>query len=760
MAANPIYAINTPLINYFIYKNGPKIGEPLVAGKLHFYRNDDHAVRADTYSDVSDPQNPVVNTNPIVLSAVGSCPPIYLQDIPYFIIIESAEGEVDSTLTNYRGAVFGQDTNNISDTSNNLLANGQFSYPIQFNRIDQTEGEITQAITEVAFGWNFVQDFGLESNNVKFNNIASELIEGDPQFECIVTSIPVLSETDKYLTGIYGSATAFEGFEMTFSIQMVNKNLSGTVPVNISIEKNFGEGGSPTLIQNIETFDVDATRTKFIVSFTNPSSVDAVVGPGNYAAIRINFPLNQFLSVGLTNVLLELGSFENPIYVGQDFSTEVSQILGSSTEIENLGIADNYSLMTYVDGLISPVARTGEIVISAEGLDFPDKLEIETPGQSLLVSGYSEKNIPYRRLYDVIGNTYGGSNEHDLIVTSSGNVVTFTSGIGTRQISDYTNGNIGSSFVVANPAKGLMNEVDAIIDPSDDTKVIVTWLTQFAINQTPPQVIDNNVSSTLIGLNAIGNYYTAGNVPSSRTPSNWGTRAISITTINGGSGSDYPQASINFLSNSIFQYQSFNQVWNNNRGIGNANYASSGNVLDFCTDILNNLRGTYSGNVAGGPVQPLTFSPVVVRFQVDGAFGPMPVFEPIGTVNTVTFNMISSDSLSQNISRFIKAIANPFVWTITINAAPLASQYFFYSSGPSDTGTEYYGWYRINGVGTDPAIPDRTGVMIDILSTDSVVTIAQKTADTINSLSFNLPTPGVNLPELPEDSKSSYYILL
>jgi hypothetical protein len=758
MAANPIYAINTPLINYFIYKNGPKIGEPLVAGKLHFYRNDDHATRADTYSDVSDPQNPVVNTNPIVLSAVGSCPPIYLQDIPYFIIIESAEGEVDATLTNYRGAVFGQDTNNTSDTINNLLANGQFSYPIQFNREDQTEGQITEAVTEVALGWNFVQDFGVESNNVKFNNIASELIEGDPQFECVVTSIPTLAETVKYLTAIYGSATAFEGFEMTFSIQMINKNLSGTIPVTISIEKNFGDDGSATLIENIATFDVTSTRTKFNISFTNPSSSGAVVGPGNYAAIRVNFPLNQFLSVGLTNVLMELGSFENPIYVGQDFSTEVSQSLGAVTEVEDLGLKDNYGLMTYSDGLIFPLAKTGDIVLSAEGIDYPDKLEIETPGQILPVSGYSEKNIPYRRLYNVIGNTYGGSNEYDLIVTSNGNVVTFTSGRGARQISDYTNGNIGAGYVVANPVVGLKYDFDLVLDPSNNRKIIMTWIDEFAINQTPGTSSQN---PNVVSSGAIGNYFRAvapvGVSPS--IPPDWGSQSILTTTLDPGSPSDRPSASIEFVSENISSYVTYNIQWRWITGVGGLPYISSANLLEFAIDLSNNSRGRYSAPQSAGNLPPIN-GPAIIRFMLNGNFGSFPGFTPQANLYTIDFNMLTSESLESNIKRFISQIANPFVWTITINSAPLASQYFLYSSGPSDTGTEYYGWYRVNGVGTDPAIGGRTGIMIDILSTDSVNAIAQKTADAVNSLNFNLPTPGINLPELPEDSKSSYYIYL
>src|SRR5258708_31964946 len=143
--ADKIYKINTPLINYFLYKDGPKINTPLIAGTIDFFSDVDHTQRADTYSDISDPDNPVVNTNPIVLDANGSCPVIYLQDIYYFIVIKSEEGEVIRTYTYYKGASFdgGGITPITIDASSNLLTNGQFTYPIKFYKTSDPVGKIT-----------------------------------------------------------------------------------------------------------------------------------------------------------------------------------------------------------------------------------------------------------------------------------------------------------------------------------------------------------------------------------------------------------------------------------------------------------------------------------------------------------------------------------------------------------------------------------------------------------------------------------------
>lgn len=66
-------------------------------------------------------------------------------------------------------------------------------------------------------------------------------------------------------------------------------------------------------------------------------------------------------------------------------------------------------------------------------------------------------------------------------------------------------------------------------------------------------------------------------------------------------------------------------------------------------------------------------------------------------------------------------------------ATVLPGQYFTFQAG--NNGTKYYGWYRVDGVGTDPAVSGRTGVLINILSTDTDAQVATKTAAAINALS-------------------------
>lgn len=67
---------------------------------------------------------------------------------------------------------------------------------------------------------------------------------------------------------------------------------------------------------------------------------------------------------------------------------------------------------------------------------------------------------------------------------------------------------------------------------------------------------------------------------------------------------------------------------------------------------------------------------------------------------------------------------------ITCNAGSTLSggEYFTLNS----SSTEYYVWYTVDSSGTDPAPTDKTGIQVDILSTDADSDVASKTATEIN----------------------------
>jgi len=67
----------------------------------------------------------------------------------------------------------------------------------------------------------------------------------------------------------------------------------------------------------------------------------------------------------------------------------------------------------------------------------------------------------------------------------------------------------------------------------------------------------------------------------------------------------------------------------------------------------------------------------------------------------------------------------------TTVATSLASDYFTFDSYDSgDVG--YYVWFKVNGSGTDPAPSSRTGILVELLSTDTAAVVAQKIQESLN----------------------------
>lgn len=132
-------------------------------------------------------------------------------------------------------------------------------------------------------------------------------------------------------------------------------------------------------------------------------------------------------------------------------------------------------------------------------------------------------------------------------------------------------------------------------------------------------------------------------------------------------------------------------------------------------------------------------------FTVDEA-GKAPVANMLGYVHTTV-----SGQLSFICSQFAPLSAAPTVGTLgglTLNyyitgvtSNRKAEFSFTFPSQPSITGgqywlfsnttTDYYVWYTVNGSGTDPAIASRTGIQVKIITGDTAEHVAQKTYDSI-----------------------------
>ena len=714
------FPINTPLINYFFYKapltqNGPNV--PLAGGFLFFFDDNNHDVMLPTYSDVSNPDEPVVNPNPLPLGAAGDCPLFYLNNQLYYIVITDSSGDIENpiaTINHYNPADF-QDEGSL--VNNNFITNGQFSYPIEFWEDSQETGLITDPVTAVAWGWEFLQDPGTTTKNiVTFNEINNDNVPGDPILEIQLDSSNVGSEQTKEFRSRVGAVNFMIGQVVTFSFFMQSKT-SGNVPVVLLLEKFYGLNGSDTEIITLNPFTVTPTRDQYVFSTTLPTNVGKIIGAGNYVAIRLQPGLGQACTFAATNALMLPGNLTAtpPSYAEESFGDTVSQILGVSTQIDNAGLNQNFTPYYYNNGTILPIQRTGEIILMTKNTNpaFTNLCD----GSSRNVSDYdTATKIPNRRLYDVIGRQYGGTGE--LVVTSSNNVVTFESGVGAIAKTAYGAGT--TSFTIANPEPGLFMGIDLV--RTSPTTVQATWLTNFA----PDQIASSPGIQPYTRTDGLMSYWTVND-------SGILASQITITTVNPGSGIAQAVADIEFNNEAIIDYQT--------TASKGATVPITNSFLEFAAFSTNNTRGTYP-----------SFSGLIL-FAVDNQLvNPTPVQ---GNPEAIV-QFFSANSLSKNLDVFVSTIANPFQWTVTVTVAPSASQYFLYSSNTTD----FYGWFKVDGIGTDPMVAGRTGVEIDISSLDTTTQIAAKIALAVDDFTFNLPDQATDLPTIPMDSPASYYIYI
>lgn len=355
----PSYTINTPFNNYFFYKNGPKQGTPLVGGTIDFFSAADHNQRLDTYSNIDDPDNPTVNPNPVVLGADGSTgnstalsPVVYMQEEPYFIVVTSAEGDLQFTVNNYNGAILDPSVLLEVDPRNHI-DDGQFNLGVPAS--NPVDGQLI----DVA-GWYFQRNNDTATDSVAFPPFA--LGETDvPQnpyawlhYNC---SVAGTGETTKQINFVFKNVRTFEGQICTLSLY-AKSALTSTI--SIQAIQNFGTGGTPSA--NVSTPILSPSLTTgaafYSATFTVPSCAGKTLGDNNDDTLLLSFnlPVNVTSDFYLTNVQWQLGN-ESTNYDYKTYeqvkSDAMSVILASETEDE-----DGASNVGYYDSSATPPAGT------------------------------------------------------------------------------------------------------------------------------------------------------------------------------------------------------------------------------------------------------------------------------------------------------------------------------------------------------------------------------------------------------------------
>ena len=129
MADTNEFLLNSPFINAVFYKTGANAGKLADGATIGFYSAADHSSKLDIFKD-SKGLVPW-DQNPIILPQ-GWAPPIYMQNLLYYIEIKDKYGNLIESIDDYTPNSVSGGGGDPSKQDANILSNGQFSYPINF----------------------------------------------------------------------------------------------------------------------------------------------------------------------------------------------------------------------------------------------------------------------------------------------------------------------------------------------------------------------------------------------------------------------------------------------------------------------------------------------------------------------------------------------------------------------------------------------------------------------------------------------------
>ena len=116
-------------------------------------------------------------------------------------------------------------------------------------------------------------------------------------------------------------------------------------------------------------------------------------------------------------------------------------------------------------------------------------------------------------------------------------------------------------------------------------------------------------------------------------------------------------------------------------------------------------------------------------------------FQLLGVDNIVSGDKITIANANESTTLTFKdGVQEKTTFTVTAaSAAALktAIQNKYFTINNSGDVNKYYVWYRYDGSGVDPLVAGRTGIIVDLITGDTVALACQRTAETLNNLIFD-----------------------
>lgn len=693
MSLNPKFIIAPNPQEYYVDK---ATGLPLSGGKVEYYSDVNRSTLKPIYMLSGSPPDYTYTQlpNPLTLSAVGT--PLYQNnDIRpvyypyddegklelYYLRVYSADDvfQFDRVawplLTDEGGSSAENNVTNFIPNGQFLLHNNIVAQP--FNDIE--EGEITQAVTEIApGGWYFVRPESTTSRDFITFYTYPQFVDdptSSPRFAIQgVCLTPNSSDITKDIRVRFTDVNKFASDvnEYTFGFEGITFN-SGDFEVSVQVIKYFGTGGSPspTEIIDIDEFTITDEQTFFQVPFLFESNEGFSIGTNgdSYVEIALSFPKNISHGYRLTNFCqlggnVTISSF--PATTDKDFSARSMVLPTPNYDGYDIGLP----IVPTREGLEVDYSGVASVLAS-----FRDEIERHhfCDGSQFLTEGYQDDGVPNRRLFDKLYNVNFG-------------FPIFGTGSNYALCLNFINSPTPGQLILYNNTNGLVTETEDGIDP-----------TGFTFSRVHVGGDSYDVSS--FGL---FNYPT---IPDDKFII-WNNNFGSVTEADDG--------------DSGFTVKTLRKGYS----------TITAQITQFT------VPAGYTG-MGGKYFKFYTPDEYYVWFTVDGV-GADP--DPGGTGIKVNLSAAVDDTgsrLAQKIAYALNGYEVCSIKTIAGSVIPPGSYFVFETIGGSSN--NYYVWYEVSGVGDDPEVSGMKGIKVSILTADNADTVRIKTTAAINSVYFAVP---------------------
>lgn len=392
---------------------GANAGDPLDFGVITFYDNDTQTVLQDTYQDRD---LTVLNPNPITLDAVGSYPPIYMIDNPYYIVIRDKFNNLIATLENYLPTA----SNDIPDFeigSENLFPSYGFETLVN---TDLYEINSLPSSADIVFsgGWRWqIETTQVDPANTLDYEVVSDLgLDGNPKNKFILRSTNNAGGKTVNRIGVdIGEYNQFQGKQLIFAVYV--EVISGSAN-NLDVEIQRTRNRIAETPINVGTIPISPALTQETLIFTVPFLTDANYVNNDTLLFWINLPLNEDFEYGITGTWLQLSDGSVPTVSEHAGSANASKLWLSSSLIQIkqedqynvnglplvLG-GDRAELLNQTGSILTGPAIGGDDVFNyAQSMD---SIGNDTAGIQLLrdnINGFSQTNriIDFLREKDLV----------------------------------------------------------------------------------------------------------------------------------------------------------------------------------------------------------------------------------------------------------------------------------------------------------------------------------------------------------------------